>query len=479
MQAYISGLKLEGLALMADLVYISQSAGRLMRCLFEICLRRNWAPLAEKALLLCKAVTHRMWTSQSPLRQFRGKAKLPNEVLSQLEKKEIPWERCGAPHFPLRGALYCCRAPPADAHVRPPLTQPTRARRYFDMRPAELGELVRNAQIGRVVHKLVSMVPRLQLEASIQPLTRGLLRIDLVLTPDFRWDEEQHGFVQPFLITVRPPRPPFRGGGVMCISDGLARVRGVQVEDQDSEFILHKEFFYLKMQNAVGDRIVDHNVAFTVPIADPLPPQYFIRIVSDRWLGSESYTPVSFKSLVLPRGFNAPSERLDLNPLPVSALRSPRFERLYRDFKIFNPIQTQARHLPWLFVCFVFSAVSALFSAAPRAGVQHAVQHGRQHARVRADGLRQDDLRGVCHHAHARHRGGEAGGRRDGRHGRRAAHARRVRGEPAGDREADGGGVGGQVWRGRPWPHRRAAHGRAAGVTSHLAAATKGSSWLA
>ena len=40
MQAYISGLKLEGLALMADLVYISQSASRLMRCLFEICLHR-------------------------------------------------------------------------------------------------------------------------------------------------------------------------------------------------------------------------------------------------------------------------------------------------------------------------------------------------------------------------------------------------------------------------------------------------------
>lgn len=94
MQAYISGLKLEGLALMADLVYISQSAGRLMRCLFEICLRRNWAPLAEKAMLLCKAVNHRMWTSQNPLRQFKGKLKLTPHILAQLEKKEIPWERC-------------------------------------------------------------------------------------------------------------------------------------------------------------------------------------------------------------------------------------------------------------------------------------------------------------------------------------------------------------------------------------------------
>jgi pre-mRNA-splicing helicase BRR2 len=76
-------------------------------------------------------------------------------------------------------------------------------RRYSDMRPAELGELIRNAQLGRVVHKLISMVPRLQLDASIQPLTRNLLRIALELNPDFKWEQEQHGFVEPFLITVR------------------------------------------------------------------------------------------------------------------------------------------------------------------------------------------------------------------------------------------------------------------------------------
>ena len=92
-QAYISGLKLDGLALMADLVYISQSAGRLMRCLLEICLRRSWAPLAEKGMLLCKAVAHRMWTSQNPLRQFKGQDRLPQHTLAQLEKKEIPWDR--------------------------------------------------------------------------------------------------------------------------------------------------------------------------------------------------------------------------------------------------------------------------------------------------------------------------------------------------------------------------------------------------
>lgn len=63
-QAYISRLKLEGLSLGSDMQYIRDSAGRLMRCLFEICLKRGWANLTEKALGLCKMVSRRMWGSQ-------------------------------------------------------------------------------------------------------------------------------------------------------------------------------------------------------------------------------------------------------------------------------------------------------------------------------------------------------------------------------------------------------------------------------
>lgn len=48
LQAYISNLKLEGLALSSDMVYVTQSAGRILRCLFEICLKRGWASLTQK-----------------------------------------------------------------------------------------------------------------------------------------------------------------------------------------------------------------------------------------------------------------------------------------------------------------------------------------------------------------------------------------------------------------------------------------------
>jgi pre-mRNA-splicing helicase BRR2 len=42
LQTYILQLKLEGLSLTSDMVFITQSVGRLMRALFEIVLKRGW-----------------------------------------------------------------------------------------------------------------------------------------------------------------------------------------------------------------------------------------------------------------------------------------------------------------------------------------------------------------------------------------------------------------------------------------------------
>ena len=74
LQAYISQLKLEGFALMSDMVFITQSAQRLVRALFEMCLYRGWAQLTDKTLTLAKMIDKRMWQSMCPLRQFSSSA---------------------------------------------------------------------------------------------------------------------------------------------------------------------------------------------------------------------------------------------------------------------------------------------------------------------------------------------------------------------------------------------------------------------
>mmetsp|Transcript_3106 Transcript_3106/g.7162 ORF Transcript_3106/g.7162 Transcript_3106/m.7162 type:complete len:2217 (+) Transcript_3106:149-6799(+) len=273
LQAYISGMKLEGFALMADMVYVTQSAGRILRCIFEIVLKRGWALLADKALALCKMCNRRTWGSQTPLRQFKG---IPADILVKVERKDLAWER------------------------------------YYDLTSQEIGELIRFPKMGKAIHKFVHQFPRVELSAHVQPITRSVLKVDLTLTPDFQWDEKVHGFAQGFWIIV---------------------------EDNDGEMILHHEFFLLKQINAEED----HAVSFTVTLLDPLPPQYFVRLVSDSWLGSETTIPVSFKHLLLPEKHPPPTELLDLQPLPVSALRADGFDVLYAPrLTHFNPLQTQA-----------------------------------------------------------------------------------------------------------------------------------------
>ena len=82
---------------------------------------------------------------------------------------------------------------------------------------------------------------------------------------------------------------------------------------------------------------------FTIPIFEPLPPQYFVRAISDRWLEAEAVVAISFKHLILPEFHPPHTKLLDLHPLPVTALRNPTYEQLYT-FPYFNPVQTQVFH---------------------------------------------------------------------------------------------------------------------------------------
>lgn len=299
LQAYVSRLKLEGLALGADMQYVRDSAGRLTCCLFELCLRRGWARLATAALQLAKCVGRRAWGCQSPLRQFKGV--LP-DVVSRLERKDVPWER------------------------------------YHDLTPAELGELVRAPKAGKALHRLVHAFPRLELSASVQPITRTVLKVDLMLTPDFTWDSAALGMMV-------PSASGGGGGGGASAATERNKTAGalgwwVLVEDSDGEALLHHQYFVLRGSQA--DR--EHLLTFTVPVSDsPLPPQYFVRVVADQWLGAEATLPLSFRHLVLPERFPPPTELLDLTPLPPSALRAPRYEEaLFKGWRHFNPVQTQA-----------------------------------------------------------------------------------------------------------------------------------------
>ncbi|KAF4324437.1 hypothetical protein G195_001421 [Phytophthora kernoviae 00238/432] len=291
LQAYISRLKLDGFALLADMAHIHQSAARIFRALFEICLTRGWASLAERILSFCKMVDKRMWLSHSPLRQF-----IPNiseTILKRIEKKDISWEK------------------------------------YNDLEPADLGQLINNPQYGKQLYKLIHQFPKLELSAHVQPITRSMLKVDLVVTPDFEFTREVHGNAEGFWVFV---------------------------EDVDGETILHHEWLLIKRRFASQETYL----SFTMPLFEPLAPLYYIKVVSDKWIHCESSLPVSFHKLILPQKNAPPTELLDLQPLFVNNIllklvdgKKKTAEAVLKSvsnirhvpnpwrFKRFNPIQTQ------------------------------------------------------------------------------------------------------------------------------------------
>ncbi|KAI1488164.1 Sec63 Brl domain-containing protein [Biscogniauxia mediterranea] len=274
LQAYISRLKLDGLALMADMVYVTQSAGRIIRAIFEITLQKGWSNVCKTALDLCKMAEKRMWPTMTPLRQF---PRCPRDIVAKAERIDVPWSS------------------------------------YFDLDPPRMGELLGLPKAGRTVCDLVAKFPRVEIQAQAQPMTRSMLRVELTITPNFEWDDEIHGTAENFWILV---------------------------EDCDGEDVLFQDQFLLRKEYAISESN-EHLVDFTVPITEPMPPNYFISVISDRWMHSETRLPVSFQKLILPEKFPPHTQLLDLQPLPVAALKAKDYTNLYEDWNYFNKIQTQ------------------------------------------------------------------------------------------------------------------------------------------
>lgn len=183
-----------------------------------------------------------------------------------------------------------------------------------EMEPAEIGSLVHNHSAGKTIAKYLKTFPTVHVEAEIAPLNRDVLRIKLYVIPDFQWRDQIHGTSESFYIWV---------------------------ENSDTSEIYHHEFFILNRRKLHDD----HELNFTIPLSDPLPTQIYVRAVSDRWLGAETVTPVSFQHLIRPDTESVYTELLNLQPLPVTALKNPALEEIYAQrFQFFNPMQTQIFH---------------------------------------------------------------------------------------------------------------------------------------
>ncbi|XP_045400038.1 activating signal cointegrator 1 complex subunit 3 isoform X2 [Lemur catta] len=276
LQTYISRGEMDSFSLISDSAYVAQNAARIVRALFEIALRKRWPAMTYRLLNLSKVIDKRLWGWASPLRQF---SVLPPHILTRLEEKNLTVDK------------------------------------LKDMRKDEIGHILHHVNIGLRVKQCVHQIPSVTMEASIQPITRTVLRVTLSIYPDFTWNDQVHGTVgEPWWIWV---------------------------EDPTNDHIYHSEYFLTLKKQVISKEA--QLLVFTIPIFEPLPSQYYIRAVSDRWLGAEAVCIINFQHLILPERHPPHTELLDLQPLPITALGCKAYEALY-NFSHFNPVQTQIFH---------------------------------------------------------------------------------------------------------------------------------------
>ncbi|CEP21995.1 unnamed protein product [Cyberlindnera jadinii] len=272
LQSYIARLSLEGFALNADMVYITQSAGRLLRAIYEIALHKKWSGLTTIALDLCKMVEKRLWLSNTPFRQFPD---CPKKIIKNTESSNLPWSE------------------------------------YFNLTdPSEMAQAIRDEGLARNALDMIRKFPKVQLKCSIQTITPSLLRVELDILPEWTWDVRLHHGSEQFLLLV---------------------------EDTNGEKILFSDTFLVKRSYINREHLLD----FTIPISTPVPPNYFVTLISERWLHCEYKVPIMLNTIKLPRKFPAPTALLDLSPVPVSALNIPEFIGCF-EFPYFNKFQSQA-----------------------------------------------------------------------------------------------------------------------------------------
>ncbi|CAK7322805.1 unnamed protein product [Dovyalis caffra] len=147
-QLYISRGSIDSFSLVSDAAYISASLARIMRALFEICLRRGWSEMSLFMLEYCKAVDRQIWPHQHPLRQFDKD--LSGEILRKLEERGSDLD-----------------------HLQ-------------EMEEKDIGALIRYAPGGRM--------PRNDGNFNMQ--------VDLLITPEFIWKDRFHGAAQRWWILV-------------------------------------------------------------------------------------------------------------------------------------------------------------------------------------------------------------------------------------------------------------------------------------
>lgn len=168
-------------------------------------------------------------------------------------------------------------------------------------------------------------MPRLDLEVTILPITRAILKVQLSIKPNFNWNDRWNGKSEPFWIIV----------------------------DNETE-ILHSEFFVLHKNDTMMKKTkknFKNEQEYTLTFFIPYEVQegesriaagtyYNLNIISDRWFDISFWKAIELSEIQVPDEDYPHTKLLNLRPMSVQALGDEKFSQLYLDknIKFFNPV---------------------------------------------------------------------------------------------------------------------------------------------
>lgn len=179
------------------------------------------------------------------------------------------------------------------------------------MTPEEIGKLIRmNEKHGAAVLAVARQFPTVGVKYDLRPLSHDLLGVRLHLKRNFQWNNAVHGFTEPFWVWI---------------------------EDGETANIFQHQTVIFKPNSFQID------VEFVVPIRSNIPSTYMVKVLSDRWVGSEEEIEISLENLVMPAEPEPSTPLLSIPYLNLSnVLKNLGFSATCLDrFSSYNNIQSQ------------------------------------------------------------------------------------------------------------------------------------------
>lgn len=260
-------------SLVSDGEYIMQNVVRLAMCLHELAVERNFGTLVSRTLIIAQMLDKRTWHFEHPLCQFKELNDKSINVLHKLHDIPIEEIRC--------------------------------------MKDKDLSFYTKNHSLSKKILHYAKCFPQVTFELIVKPITEGIIRIKLEITPDFKWDNLIHGNVQHFISFIEDP-----------MYDGIYHLE---------KFVITEKAY--RLQEPV-------QLTFTVPLLKPHSEEYYVKVCNAHFLHSEVREVIQFSNITLLPNASIETKFINVKPLPKSALRNPPYESIY-SFNHFNGIQSQ------------------------------------------------------------------------------------------------------------------------------------------